>query len=693
METTKKRTYADLVRLGLLEPVFERASKIYGNKCRKNGANWLQHIERVLNILVEEWELTNLPEDMVIATILKDILNPQHADNPISREQLEIEFDKDVADLVHRVSNLKNDGAILAKGKVSGASLHKRLTLDFKAATIRIADRLDIIRNIDDLPKAKRKEIARALYELYIPYCRQLSMLLVEEEFKRCALKVISPEEFQKANDLLGLYEKHKQELEGFAADLRRTLLKGNDLVEGKLTRKELAVEVVPIDHFAVLNQVVESQKTALSEVQLGDLVRFKIVTKNESECYTALRILQTTRDFVALPIEESDIDSKRIDEDYVKDYISQPKANGYAGIVAIFGLKQEFLDISNTFDTFTTIIRTRAMDYASEIGYPAIWHKNPISSNHFPKLQAREDIKENDDGSKRIISKDGAVHTIDARATALDFAYSIHSEVGHRFQHAIVNGKQVAPGHELKDGDIVEILRSNRPQAPNPKWCEYVNLTNSKYHIRRYKRKSASLKLFVRTYERAGVIHDISAAIYNSGLSFSNLMAFSHGGYGFFFIDIASMPKAEITLLKYRLKSLPSVIEVAEEDDLEKMQPYNPKTMLQQQMQKVLGVSSSESVPVVTSADTFGTELTDAFKEVESSPLELKLLRLLASSFNKLVSYETCIDALYEPEEDTSSSLANLQKVKARLNDTLKEKTRYIIESKRKKGYLLTKQ
>ena len=672
-----------------LDKAVALAKQAYGNKKRINKEPWFDHAERVASILVDEWKLHKIPVEFLAATYLKNSLDAQRTEKRLAKEEITLALGKKVTDIVLELQRRKNEGAIITRGVLSGKSLRKQLLDNLPVAIIRIADFIDVARQIQDLSPNEQRDLANSLYKVYIPYCKQLSLLLAEVELKKFAMQILEPDNFKRVEAMFLEYEKHRNGLlEEHCNYIREQMLEADeyDMQEALLADDIAKIDIIKVDHAEALNQLEADEKVQPEKIQLGLLCRFKVIVRKEQHCLIALNKLKMNRDLILL--EEH-------------DYIADPKTNGYQGLVATFGItggRQRPI-----FDTFTVIIRTEEMDWIAELGAASQWRG--VRPNHLAKKwrsSPSQDASDQDwQHKKRAITKSGDIKYLDKEATVLDFAYSIHTEIGHRFEKALVNGQEVPKSYQFEDQDIVEIVRSNHAKAPGDDWQDCVNIEEYKKEIQLYRRRNTHLQLFIRTHDRPGLIKDISETIYDFGLAFNKYFAFSHRGYGFFIIDILEVPKHSINLLKVMLLRIPSVIIAT--DRLEDMQPYKFLAVFSEvaketldhienkEAQKWLGLETPGLDPAMLSDD-----LKRIFLLIENRPLELRLLRTLVRDFGETISYKECIKALYNTSNapDNEEQLkGNLHKVKARLQKTLQQETMYTISTKREVGFKLKRQ
>lgn len=389
----------------------------------------------------------------------------------IVRKWLFITDEQKMKDFERQIENLRKMFIAMAK--------------DIRVILIKLADRYHNMKTLDSVDEKKRYRIAKETLEIYAPLAYRLGMGELKGQLEDLAFQYVYPEDYEKLTKAVVHPRKEKEK---FIEKLRFKILK-------KLAKNGIRAEINGrAKHWYSLWRKLNRNDHDLTRIY--DLVALRVVVPNIEECYRVLGIIHE----LYKPLVGR-----------IKDYIAQPKPNGYQSLhTTVFADNGQIVEIQ---------IRTKEMHDRAENGIAAHWHyserKNAFDyivkqNGHVPykdlawvselskwqsALHDNEEIADSlgtDFFSDRIFvyTPQGDVQNLPSKATPIDFAYSIHSDVGNSTVGAKINGKLVELSHPLENGDIVEIL-TKKNSKPKQDWLKIVKTSGAKSKIR------STLKLF----------------------------------------------------------------------------------------------------------------------------------------------------------------------------------------------------
>ena len=482
----------------LLNRAYVFGVKAHGGQTRANGEPYFNHPVDVAAILTE----LRLDDATIVTALLHDTIE----DTDVTYADIEERFGVEIAELVEGVTKLSKL-ALVSRARAQAENFRKLLMAmarDPRVLLVKMADRLHNMRTIHHLKPEKRERIARETIEIFAPLAGRMGMQRIREELEDLAFAVISPEARLSVMRRF-VHLKHTQGLD--------TAQEIEELLKQKLAEEGVEARVYGREKrpYAIWRKM---QSKGVTFEQLSDIVGFRVIVDEEDECYQALGVIH--RSFRAVP-------------DRFKDYISGPKANGYRSLhTSVIGLNGARIEIQ---------IRTQQMHEVAETGVAAHWSykegvrsENPFAVDPFrwlrdlvervesgaPAEENPEDILED---AKREMSFDqvfcftprGDVISLPLGATALDFAYAIHTDVGHSAVGVKINGRRAPLWTTLRNGQTVEVLQSEG-QQPSPVWRQIAKTGRARAAIRRtlraHERKEAARlgeKVLRLSFERAG--------------------------------------------------------------------------------------------------------------------------------------------------------------------------------------------
>ncbi len=463
-EVRAKRPKADLK---LLEKAYEMAEAAHRGQLRKSGDPFITHPIGVATVLAE----LGLDEKTVAAALLHDAIE----DTDVSLTDVERELGYEVAALIDGVTKLDRIGFRSAE-QSRAENLRKMMIAtakDIRVILIKIADRLHNMRTLAPLRPEKRELIARETLEIYSPLAHRLGMYAIKWELEDLAFRTLHPKRFE---EIQALVDHRQPEREAMLEEVI-------DAINAKLREVKIKAEVSgrPKHLYSIYEKIVLGGKEF---DEIFDLVGIRVVVESVKDCYAALGALHTL--FTPVPGR-------------FKDYIAMPKFNMYQSLhTTVMGSNGRPIEIQ---------IRTETMHRAAEFGIAAHWlykeqRRGKVPEEEIAWLQRlmewqQESIDPKDfmeslkidlySDEVFVFTPKGDVVSLSRGATPLDFAYSIHTEVGHRTVGARVNGRLVALNHELNSGDSVEIITAKGPASPSRDWLQVVKTPRARNKIRQW--------------------------------------------------------------------------------------------------------------------------------------------------------------------------------------------------------------
>jgi GTP pyrophosphokinase len=466
-KTAKYLSREDLARCG--EAVVF-AAKAHVNQKRLSGEPYIIHTIRVASILAD----MELDCQTLIAALLHDVLE----DTEISTDSLEDSFGEEVRVLVDGVTKL---GKLPFKSfeDYQAENLRKMFLVmakDIRVVLIKLADRLHNMRTIHALRRDKQTRIAQETLEIYAPLAHRLGIYQIKRELEDLAFKITDPEAYY---DIRRRVRKKLPEREA-------TIKKAIEILEKRLAEEGLEAYITGrAKHFFSIYEKMRRKNVSLEE--LFDLLAVRVTVQSVADCYTVLGIVHTI--WKPLPGQ-------------FDDYIANPKSNMYQSLhTAVMGPSAEPLEIQ---------IRTWQMHWISEYGIASHWRykeKRQKQDELDQKLDwIRQVLEAQADSSEPseflehvkadvlssevfVFTPKGDVVSLPNGSTPIDFAYTIHTEIGNHFVGAMVNNRIVPIDYKIQNGDIVKVMTS--PQGrPSRDWLKIAKSSRARSKIRAYFRQ-----------------------------------------------------------------------------------------------------------------------------------------------------------------------------------------------------------
>lgn len=448
----------------MLEKSYEYAKKAHEGQKRSSGEDYFIHPINVASTLIK----LRLDMDSVIAGLLHDVVE----DCDITPEEIEQEFNPEVAQIVvglTKISKIK----FKTKEESQAENFRKMVVAmakDLRVIIVKLADRMHNMRTLQYVNDEKQKKIAQETLDIYVPLASRLGINSVKGELEDLCLRFLKPDIYYRLAEKVAMKKSDRDKY------IKDTV--GD--IQDKLITYSLKAEVKgrPKHFFSIYKKMMAR---GVDFEQIQDILAFRVIVNNITECYKALGIIHSS--YTPIPGR-------------FKDYIAIPKVNSYQSLhTMVIGPNAERIEIQ---------IRTSEMDEVAETGVAAHWkYKEGLKSGATKLdwvqelLEFNQSVDDNseflnvvkndlDIGGVFIFTPKGDVRELRYGATPLDFAYAIHTDVGHHCVGAKVNGRMVPLRHTLKSGDTVEILTA-KTQSPSKDWLNIVKSSRAKTKIKQW--------------------------------------------------------------------------------------------------------------------------------------------------------------------------------------------------------------
>ncbi len=467
-ELEKLTYYLNAEERRKIQEALTLSENVHSNQLRKSGDPFIVHPLEVAKILTS----IKLDSDSIAAGLLHDTVE----DTDLGIDQINLRFGKQISELVQGLTKISK--YYLKANKQKFGENYKKLILattkDLRVILIKLADRLHNMRTLNFLDDDNKKiNISLETLEVYAPLAQRLGMKEWQDELEDLAFKIINPEARQSILDRLE-YLKSKDEniIDEIRYDLKKIFLKEDIFckIEGRIKSP-----------FSIWNKI---KNKNISFEQLSDIMAFKVITNSTRECYRCLGIIHRRFPYI---------------QGRFKDFISAPKSNGYRALhSSVMGPKNKKIEIQ---------FRSNVMNQIADYGVAAHWkYKDPKkikekdakeymwihdlidsmnTSNSQDELIENSKLKvfQND---IYVFTPKGDVIELPKNATPIDFAYSIHSQVGDKCVAVKINEKLQPLKTILKNGDQIEIITSQQSQ-PSPLWQRFAVTTKVKSQLKRF--------------------------------------------------------------------------------------------------------------------------------------------------------------------------------------------------------------
>ena len=463
------RQHRPSINVGLIERAHDVAASAHAGQLRASGDPYVSHPIEVAYYLAG----LQMDAETLAAALLHDV--PEDTDMTLL--EIEKRFGREVTRLVDGVTKLSKFGSARSMEEQQAENIRKMfmaMAEDVRVVVIKLADRLHNMRTLQYLPEDKQSRIARQTMEIYAPLAHRLGMWQIKWELEDLSFKYLEPDTYRKLADLL---TDRRRARESF-------INKSISILRKELAKVSIEAEISGRPkHLYSIYRKMERKGAEFSEIY--DLHAIRLLVRDVKDCYAALGVVHS----IWRPIPGQ-----------FDDYIAMPKANMYQSLhTAVIGPDAKPLEVQ---------IRTYQMHEVAEAGIAAHWRYKEGSRGdrrYDEKLAwvrqliewQREvaDATEFVEGLKLDIFQDqvfvftpkGDVKDLPAGAGPLDFAYRIHTDVGHRTIGAKVNNRLVPLDYHLRNGDIVEIITTKAAHGPSRDWLAIVRTNQAREKIRQW--------------------------------------------------------------------------------------------------------------------------------------------------------------------------------------------------------------
>lgn len=458
--------YLPAEKIELVRRAFVIARDAHEGQTRSSGEPYITHPVAVACIIAE----MKLDHEAVMAALLHDVIE----DTPYTEEQLANEFGSSVADIVQGVSKLdKLKFRTRQEAQVENfRKMILAMTKDIRVVLIKLADRTHNMRTLGSLRPDKRRRIAKETLEIYSPLAHRLGIEHIKNELENLCLQAIYPHRYNILKTGIEMARSSRQDL----------IAKITHEIENRLAEVGIPARVYGREkHLYALYQKMLRKEQHFHSIL--DIYAFRIVVDTVDNCYRVLGQMHAL--YKPRPYQ-------------VKDYIAVPKTNGYQSLqTSMIGHKGVPIEVH---------IRTEEMDQMAELGVAAFWqysedksHSTSVQQRAQRWLQSIVELQQSAGNTEEFIesvksdlfSNDiyvftpkGRIVELPARATALDFAYAVHSDIGDCCVGAIVDHAPYPISQPLQSGQTVEIL-TEPGKHPHPSWLKFVVSSKAKAKIR----------------------------------------------------------------------------------------------------------------------------------------------------------------------------------------------------------------
>ncbi|HNX10691.1 MAG TPA: RelA/SpoT family protein [bacterium] len=452
----------------IISLAYDFAEKAHAGQIRKSGEPYIQHSLHTAYVLAES--------KMDLSTVAAGLLHDVPEDTSHTLEEIKKVFGEDIQIIVKGVTKL---GKLKYRGVERYKENLKKMFIaiagDLRIIYVKFADRLHNLRTLEALPDNKKERIAKETLEIYAPIAGLLGAWRLKWQMEDICFKYLFPEEYKK---LEYKYEVEKKtERNQFFQKVKKELEKELE----KHHIKEYSIEY-RFKHLYSIWQKMQNKNRKFDEIY--DVFALRVVVPSIPDCYKVLGIIHI-------------LWKPKINR--FKDYIAVPKPNGYRSIhTTVFGLEGKSTEFQ---------IRTPEMNDESLYGVAAHWHYKNHDSQDQPQwikeiLQIKKDnkdtykfldeIKSANVFQNRIFvfSPKGDVFELPEKATPVDFAYAVHTDIGNKTVGVLINDQHSALDVELKNGDLVDIITDKNRQSPSSNWLKFVKTRHAREMIKKHSKK-----------------------------------------------------------------------------------------------------------------------------------------------------------------------------------------------------------
>lgn len=460
-----------------IERAYRFAAAAHAGVRRRSGEPYILHPISVAKIVISE---LGLGSTSICAALLHDVVE----DTEYTKEDIAANFGDKIASIVEGLTKISG-GIFGSRASLQAENFRKLLlsmSTDIRVVLIKMADRLHNMRTLASMRPEKQYKIAGETLYVYAPLAHRLGLYKIKQELEDLAFKYEHPQKYEEIKSLVSESEAHRAEVvEEFVAPVRKKLDAAGFKYEIKARVKSA---------YSIYNKM-ETKKIPFSEIY--DVYAVRVIFENDDDEQERLRCWQIYTFFS---------DGHKVHPDRIRDWTSIPKANGYRALhLTAMGPEGKWIEVQ---------IRSRKMDEIAELGYAAHWKyktgeyeddseldkwmntiKDILANPEPNAIDFLDTIKLNLFAREiYVFTPNGDLLTLPAKATVLDMAFAIHTELGLHCLAGKINHKLVPLSHPLDSGDQVEIITS-KTQKPQSDWLNYCNTAKAQNCIHNFLRRS----------------------------------------------------------------------------------------------------------------------------------------------------------------------------------------------------------
>lgn len=476
--TKKQNPEMSLEHEKLIRNAYSFASLAHRGQKRLSGDDYIVHCISTAKVLAD----MHLDPITIAASLLHDV--PE--DTNVTLSEIRKNFGKEIAQIVEGITKLSK---VKYRGIERYAENLRKMFIamakDIRTVVIKFADRIHNLQTLKYQPPQKALRIAKESMEIYAPIADRLGMGELKSMLEDLSFPYIYPKESAWTKSITKDSLKHKEKI---IEKAKRTLSK--ELKKSNIETNGISSRVKSI--YSIYEKLMSHDKNL---DRIYDLVAMRVIVKTEKDCYAVLGIIHT----LWTPLKGR-----------IKDYIAQPKPNGYQSLhTTLFTGKGEIIEIQ---------IRTQEMHDIAEFGIAAHWHYSANKAGTIPVnykewinnlIEWQADIGDSEkylDNLQKVkldffknrifvFTPEGDVIDLPENATPIDFAYTIHTDLGNRCIEARINRAIANLDSKLKNGDVVEIITNKSRQWPNPDWLDFVKTDQARDKIKAALKKKRGFK------------------------------------------------------------------------------------------------------------------------------------------------------------------------------------------------------
>ena len=462
----KVRSYRPAEDQALVKKAYEFSEQHHKGQVRQSGEPYLVHPLEVAIVLAD----MRLDATAIVSGLLHDAVE----DTTVTVDEIKAEFGEQVAHIVEGVTKISKID--FASSEEAQAENVRKMVLammdDIRVVLIKLADRLHNMRTLKYLSQERQEKISRETLDIYAPIAHRLGMGKIRGELEDLAFQYVDPIAYNQVKEAI---ESRRKEGEAFLAEVQKTIQQ--KLHENKIqARVEARIKRI----YSIWQKL---QRQRISVDQIYDMLALRVITQSESDCYAVLGIIHN---------------QWRPVPGRIKDFIAIPRNNFYKSLHTTV--------ISEKGHAFEVQIRTEEMHKMAEEGIAAHWKykDGPVSARDEQRLawlrqvvEWQTDMKSSDEFLATLkidlypeevytFTPKGKIVVLPRDATPIDFAYTVHTEVGHSCVGAKVNGRIVPLRYKLRSGDIVEIL-TQPGHKPSRDWLQLAKSSRARQKIKHW--------------------------------------------------------------------------------------------------------------------------------------------------------------------------------------------------------------